>query len=318
MSAPASVSGRAESPQARSQSPLPRADQIKLIASDVDGTLLDSNHRLHPRTFHAIRWLRDNKPDLPFVIATGKQHRSVAEIRGPLDLDRFHSSHLNGCVVYGPHAQVLADTGLSYETCVKLFDTFARERQISTYFYDYSTVYEIPGSEQGKYGRKLKQYGEDVRIVGEEVLEQIKQGKIRVIKAAICQSPGPGLESSRALLKSEFSPAEITLTQAIEFCIELIPTTGSKGIALAKILGTDIKPEEVIVFGDGENDVSMFRVAGHAVAMANAMPSAKANATFQAPLSNDQGGVGQILETIFGFDYEEKPYDYWLEPAKKL
>lgn len=296
----------------RQKKPLPKADDIQMIVSDVDGTLLDSHHRLHPRTFHAIRWLRDNRPSVPFVIATGKQRRSVAEIRDPLNLDVFPASHLNGCVVYDPHGVVAAEVGLEISVLVKLYEIFSQGSRISTYFYDHATVYEIPGKEGDIYGEKLRGYGEDVRVVDGAILDRIKSGEIKIIKAAICQAPGPELEDSRQKLKDDFSPADFTMTQAIEFCIELIPTTGSKGIALAKILGTSIPPESVVVFGDGENDVSMFKVAGHAVAVSNAMPAALANATYLAPLSNDDGAVGAVLEQIYGFSYTEKPYDYWL------
>ena len=299
--------------------PLPRPDDIKLIASDVDGTLLDSHHRLHPRTFHALSWLRTHRPDLPIVIATGKQHRSVAEIREPLHLGVFPSSHLNGCVVYRPGGVVANEVGLDIDVLVRLHDLFAKDRAVATFFYDHTTVYEVPGSEGPIYGEMLRGYGEDVKTVDSNILSRIRAGDIKVIKAAICQAPGPELEASRVILTKEFDVGDFTMTQAIPFCIELIPTTGSKGIALEKILEmTGLKRENTLVFGDGENDVSMFKVAGHAVAVKNAMPAAKAQATYHAPLTNDQGGVGQVLEEIYGFSYEEKPYDYWLSETAQL
>lgn len=81
----------------------------------------------------------------------------------------------------------------------------------------------------------------------------------------------------------------------------MIPAGNNKGTALKALLeymGGDIRPENVITFGDGENDVSMFGVAGMSVAMGNAMECARDGAMWQTA-SNDDGGVGMFLEKVF-------------------
>jgi hydroxymethylpyrimidine pyrophosphatase-like HAD family hydrolase len=101
-------------------------------------------------------------------------------------------------------------------------------------------------------------------------------------------------------------PESFAITQALTFCVELIPAKHNKGTALRALLthlnslpGTEpIDPANVITFGDGENDISMFQVAGISVAMGNAMPAAKAAARY-VTASNDEGGLGRFLETIF-------------------
>ncbi|CCG81225.1 Putative uncharacterized protein [Taphrina deformans PYCC 5710] len=289
---------------------VPRPEEIDLIISDVDGTLLDSHHRLHPRTYHALDWLRRNKPQLPIVIATGKQRSAVGEIRTPLNLDVFPASHLNGCVVYQPHGKVQVEVGLDLEILIKLYTEY-HAAQVTMLYYDRDRVYEVPGSDGLVWGEKMRGFGEHVHTVDASFIDKIKDGSVNIIKAAICHSAGARMESFRASLKSEYSATAFTLTQAVPFCLELIPTTGSKGIALAKIIGTSLDPRRVIAFGDGENDVSMFKVAGYSVAMANAMTVAKENATHNT-LSSDEGGVGAFLEKIYGIEYSEKSYDYWL------
>lgn len=59
-----------------------------------------------------------------------------------------------------------------------------------------------------------------------------------------------------------------------------------------------IAVENVISFGDGQNDVSMFKVAGMSVAMGNGMPAAKEVAVWETS-TNDEGGLGVFLEKIF-------------------
>jgi len=66
---------------------LPTPEDIELIISDVDGTLLTSDHKIHPRTLNAFRVLRKKRPGLPIIIASGKQYESCRWIRDVLELD---------------------------------------------------------------------------------------------------------------------------------------------------------------------------------------------------------------------------------------
>jgi hydroxymethylpyrimidine pyrophosphatase-like HAD family hydrolase len=81
---------------------------------------------------------------------------------------------------------------------------------------------------------------------------------------------------------------------------EAICPSVHKGEALRQIcesLGT-VTPEQGLAFGDGENDIDMFRTAGYSVAMGNAMPAAVAAAKYTTT-RNDEGGVGNFLEKVW-------------------
>jgi hydroxymethylpyrimidine pyrophosphatase-like HAD family hydrolase len=104
-----------------------------------------------------------------------------------------------------------------------------------------------------------------------------------------------------------FPPAAFASTQALPFCVELIPAAHNKGSALALLLAhlnaarageAQIAPAHVLAFGDGGNDVPLLAAAGMPVAMANAMPGAAAVAKWRTG-SNDEGGVGMFLEKVF-------------------
>jgi hydroxymethylpyrimidine pyrophosphatase-like HAD family hydrolase len=67
-----------------------------------------------------------------------------------------------------------------------------------------------------------------------------------------------------------------------------------------RILNTlGIAAENVLAFGDGENDAEMLRAAGYGIAMSNGMPAALGAANF-ITASNDEGGVGLFLNQVFG------------------
>lgn len=89
------------------------------------------------------------------------------------------------------------------------------------------------------------------------------------------------------------------ITRAIPFIFEAIPPHINKSTALLQICEElHIDPSNVLAFGDGDNDVDMFRVSGHAVAMSNAMPAPRAAAKY-VTTSNDEGGVGAFIEKIW-------------------
>lgn len=91
----------------------------------------------------------------------------------------------------------------------------------------------------------------------------------------------------------------VGLTRAIPFILELHDPHINKGTSLTHICNDlGIEPKNAITFGDGENDVSMFRVAQWSVAMGNAMQAAKDAATYIGQ-TNDEGGVGVFLDRVF-------------------
>ncbi|EIM84856.1 uncharacterized protein STEHIDRAFT_140397 [Stereum hirsutum FP-91666 SS1] len=324
--------------------PLPKAEDIKMIVSDVDGTLLDSTHSLPPTspTHLTLLKLRQTHPTLPFIISTGKQHRATSSLRDTFSLNHaFHSIHLNGNVIYNPDGSILRESGFEKEVVLEVIERLRGWGDVAFMVYDRERVYEIlPGvkghegeGEGGEYtgesiwADKLRGYGED--LVGytvdgsKEILKQIRNGEIKVIKMAVVADESI-IDSKRELLQNWppnlISSGTFAITQALTFCLELIPAAHNKGTALAFLLehlnssassstsptasSTSspptfaISPANVIVFGDGENDVPMMRVAGMSVAMGNAMRVAREAAVWETG-TNDEGGVGLFLGRVF-------------------
>ncbi|KAI5787203.1 HAD-like domain-containing protein [Geopyxis carbonaria] len=295
------------------QRPLPTPSDVKLLVSDVDGTLLDSHHQLPTsnKTYQILTRLRKTHPDLPIIISTGKQRTSTAELRAQLDLEGFYCCHLNGNVIYKPSGEILSESALDIEVVRRVYQTLRERPGVSFFVYDYTTVYQVLGGEnagEGMWAERLRGYGEDVREMmgpsaervkeGEALMEKVWKGEVKVIKMAICQDEAP-LAETRAMLEAAFTTDDFAIVQALTFCAEFIPAKNNKGTALETLLahlGMDTKG--VVAFGDGENDVSMFGVAEMSVAMGNAMDKAKDVATWTTG-TNDEGGVGMWLEKVF-------------------
>lgn len=284
--------------------PLPKREDIKLIASDVDGTLLDHHHKFHEKNFEVLRRIRDTYPELPICFATGKQRCATEEIRRRLDLDVFPAAHLNGCIVYRGSGIVEYEVSLSWEMLSEIIDLCKKE-DFSLMIYDYDYVHCVHYAKhdpEASYARQLAEYGEWVKnYTAEEipaVIEQFKSGKNKAIKLGVC-----GALDNQDYIKNSVqhckSFSEFAITQAIPFCVELIPFTHNKGTAvrdMCRMMNVDLK--NCVTFGDGDNDVPMFKVSGYSVHMGNAMPSPRETAQY-GTVGNDEGGVGVWLENVF-------------------
>jgi hydroxymethylpyrimidine pyrophosphatase-like HAD family hydrolase len=122
------------------------------------------------------------------------------------------------------------------------------------------------------------------------------------------------------LIEKEFANVPFKITRALPYIIEIVAEGVDKSAALAFFCAKfDIRPENVLTFGDGENEcvflfpvflflplltcfslysVGMFAASGHSVAMANGMPKPKQVAKYQTSSNND-GGVGEFLNAVF-------------------
>jgi hydroxymethylpyrimidine pyrophosphatase-like HAD family hydrolase len=86
------------------------------------------------------------------------------------------------------------------------------------------------------------------------------------------------------------------IVHGASYNIELNTLTGNKGHALEAFAAKNgIGPDEVMAFGDSENDLTMLKAAGTGVAMGNALPEVKAAADI-VTLSNDEDGVAALIE----------------------
>ena len=96
-----------------------------------------------------------------------------------------------------------------------------------------------------------------------------------------------------------FADYQLTATSSGFGCIDVIPSHVHKGTGLDFLLNHwGYTPENLMVFGDGGNDIEMLTLAKYSFAMSNAPQEIKAVASYQAP-SNQENGVLQVLSNHF-------------------
>jgi Cof subfamily protein (haloacid dehalogenase superfamily) len=263
--------------------------RYRLLALDVDGTLLDSQHQLRPRVARAVVAARE--AGLTVTLATGKLLRSIETLRATLGLGGPQIC-LNGAAIlddvrqpplaYAPLAD--ADRRAVIETVRRL----APETLITQFALDaiYVDRDHPAASIFAEFGEQAPEMTSDLLT-----LQEPHAAKILVVCSA----------ERAALLHDQVAPLlgqRLYITTTMPIFLEFFQFVANKGDALRRLrelLG--IARDDVIAIGDGANDAPLLREAGLAVAMANGAPETRSVAHFIAP-SNDEDGVAVALERL--------------------
>jgi len=262
--------------------------EIKLIAVDLDGTLLNSDHKISERTAEALR--KAVAQGLKIVLATGKTPFSARDIVKQFGIDA-PGIYVQGLTIVYPDGETKNLAQLD-AALVRSVITFAEERGFDVIAY--SGGQTLTRADNVGARELTEAYGENVpQIVGalQNILESTPISKLLFFKR---REPRK-VTALRWQLGTQIN-GKARLVQALDDALEMLPLGASKGKALKlvlKELGIDVK--EVMAIGDGENDIEMIEMAGIGVAMGNANPKLKAVAKHHVA-SNDADGVAEALE----------------------
>jgi Cof subfamily protein (haloacid dehalogenase superfamily) len=238
---------------------------FRLIAIDLDGTLLDSQHRVSPANAAAVAACVARGARV--LIATGRTFPSAAPYIRALGLSGPQIT-LNGAVLAEPEGErAHTRRRLSYGQLAELI-AMLEARHLTYVVFGPNLIYSLPDM---PHARVLESFGEPppVELPRAELLRIPDPVKVLTFLA-----PGP-LDHELTELSGERFEAMRTGPQFFEF----LPPGITKGSALAELMDRyEVPRDQVLVIGDGENDISMFGVAGLSVAMAGAPVGVKARA----------------------------------------
>ena len=267
---------------------------IRLIAVDLDGTLLNSQKELTPRTKEALT--RAAEKGVHIVPATGRTFGGVPEMVRSLPFVRYGIC-INGGSVWDAQIDGAIHTAeIPYERAEEIFD----------YVEQFHTMYDCYVDGWGKSDRKFFDHLLD--YVDEDVVKIIKATRSPVDDfRGYIRSLGHDIQKiilffrdlevhDRMIEKIRADLPDMAVTAALPCNIELNNKDANKGAAL-RILCEHLGfgSEQAMAFGDGGNDQSMIETAGLGVVMANGVPELKAAADY-ITLSNDEDGVAAAIE----------------------
>ena len=266
---------------------------IKLIATDMDGTILDSQGLLDlPRLEKILDRLEEK--GIRFVIATGNEIHRVRQLLGHLT-DRVVLIVANGAKIFENNQLIQVETW--DDELVEKALTFFKGQECQNQF--------VITSRNGGFVKEGTIFTQLDKFMTPEMIELFYQ-RMNFVEELHPELFGGVLKMSLVVgedrteqVQEDFNQVFNGYVQAVSSgygCLDIIQDGIHKAWALQELLKSwDIKPEEIMAFGDSENDVEMLELAGIAYAMENADEKAKAVATDIAP-ANSQGGVYQVLE----------------------
>ncbi len=241
---------------------------IKLIASDIDGTLLpEGNKVLNPEIYDMILELK--KQDILFVVASGRQLQSQELLFAPVAKDISYISE-NGaiCQLYGKQYVI---SEFDRDFAMRIIEEMDKRPQCKAAISTPSTQYIKSGDEEFfKHMTTHLKY----HITKIDSLKDIDEP---IVKVAFLdtETTQESYEYFTALFGNE-----IKIANAGNLWIDFIPFDSNKGTALKFILEQiNATPEEAISFGDQQNDVEMLELTGKSYAMAHAKPDIQKHAT---------------------------------------
>lgn len=271
--------------------------RIRLIASDLDGTLLTNEKQILESTKEAIA--EAVKQGIYFVPATGRPFEALPEVVLELPgLEYVITS--NGAAVYSvKEKRRIFEKFMTAESIEKLLEIpldmdMAYEVMINGVPYADAAYVENPAAyglnEQGSlYIRKTRNPIADMRKFTLEHRERIDN------IAIVCSDQKRKAEMSK---KFRAAVSGIFVTSSVPHLIEIGNTDAGKGKTichLLKMLGSS--PEEAMCFGDADNDVDMLRAVRYGIAMKNGTDTCK-RAAFAVTASNQEDGVGQMIRKV--------------------
>lgn len=240
----------------------PRCDMIKLIASDVDGTLIRKGMlRVYPRLYDIIRELK--KHNILFAVASGRPYDNLLDVFGPVRDEIAYISESGPIGIY--KGELFYDKPLDRRTVVSLVEDI-RSRENDHILFSQSDTTFI----ETEYGSPYYNYMTKTLLYNSTVTDDVLRMGKPCYKVASCNLTG-NVENSN-FFKAKYGDTCTVLTSG-DYFVDIIPKGIDKGTCLKALLERlGIAPDEVIAFGDQENDIAMLKLAGKAYAMDTSMP----------------------------------------------
>lgn len=265
----------------------------KLIACDLDETLLNDNHEVCEKNIIAIK--KASNLGIKFVPATGRGYRAIENILKTLNLYNKKDEYVisfNGCsLVECKNYKTILFNGLPFYKADELF-MFGLTKDVCIQIYTGDTVYMY------NLNTDEKNRNNDMKTHFIELKEpSIKFLKNTPIAKVIFQNTDVPYLISFEMEMGKIIEGEVSVSYSSNRYIEMNRSGVNKGqtmLSLAALLG--IKKEETIAVGDNYNDLSMLKAAGLSVAAGNAVEGVKNLCGYTCSNDNNEGVLSEVIE----------------------
>jgi Cof subfamily protein (haloacid dehalogenase superfamily) len=280
---------------------------IKLLALDLDGTLLDSRGHVTDDNRRAIRAAEDR--GVLVTIATGRRFRDARPVGLELDLNAPLITHNGALLKYAESLETISASLLAPETSdeiLRVGKEFGGDALLSadpqgkgTLYYDRISDDNFPLQKYLRWSETL--HGDEAHTAVSHV-DDLRSvlGDAQVIHISFsgtCSRMEEMVEVLNGELGGTVTILSTIYPQRNFTLIDILPPDASKGHGVEKLAAINgLTAQEVMAMGDNFNDLEMLAFAGTPVVMGNADPSLRERKEFYTTLNNDESGVAAAIK----------------------
>ena len=293
------------------RSPFQRADKIdavtifkgsiRLLATDIDGTLLNPQFQISDGDLAALR--RAHAAGMEIVLVTGRRHSFALPIAQQLGFDLWLISS-NGAVTRSLNGETFHRDLMPAETCRQLCQAMLEFRGNTVLTFDKEIKGAIVLEHLDEIGASIRRWLEKnmefiefvvpiERALVSDPVQAMFCGTMARMSLALEALKRAGLQDKITVLRTEYPVRDLSM-------IDVLNRGCSKGHALERwATHRGFHRDQVMAVGDNHNDVEMLEFAGHPVIMGNACEELRARG-WRITLGNEACGVAAALEEVIG------------------
>lgn len=264
---------------------------VKLIALDLDDTLLNDNREIPENTILALRKCAEK--GIYVVLCSGRAEDGILPFVRKLEIAGTQAGKfliaINGCSVFDLHSRTQIYKKIVPTEVLLHCDDEAEKMGLDSEIYTPDTIF---------YAKETKWTRLDVDLC--HLKGEVAKDYKKLLEKGSCKMLIPGEPEKLIILqeklKKDLDEKAVIFTSKPYF-LEILPPNCGKGEAiswLANHIGIDIK--NCMGFGDSMNDESMIKLCGYGIAMENGLDYIKNIADFVTEKDNNHGGVGDFIE----------------------
>jgi Cof subfamily protein (haloacid dehalogenase superfamily) len=274
---------------------------IRLLAADIDGTVLNPQFQISDADMAALRRAHDE--GIEIVLVTGRRHTFALPIARQLGFD-FWLISSNGAVTRSLSGETFHRDLLPAETCRKLCGAMREFRGNTVLTFDTESkgaivlehMRELNTSIQRWLEKNLEYIDFVIPIEDSLVTDPVQAmfcGPIERMHRALAATAACGLEDKITVLRTEYPLRDLSI-------VDVLNQGCSKGHALERWASyRGIRRDQVMAIGDNYNDIEMLAFAGLPFIMGNASEELRGRG-WAVTLPNDQNGVAAAIEQVLG------------------
>ena len=263
---------------------------VRLLLSDIDGTLVTSDKTLTPRTIEAVRALRD--ADILFSITSSRPPRGMSMFVTPLTLTAPLAA-FNGGMFVDAQLRTLEQRTLKpdlVQPAITLMDD--HDMDVWVYQHDDWFVLDRDDPHTQREARAVQFEPTEVKSF---------DGVSHAVSKIVGVSDDPHVVAAAHVAVMNALGGHASISSSQSYYLDVTHLDANKGCAvgfLAEHFG--ISPQEIATIGDGPNDVSMFQASGYSIAMGNGTDAVRHAATVVTSSNDDEGFARAVERFILG------------------